>query len=259
MEIRMFDILLEEKVISAFIFSFFAISILLQVMLCKLYENMIQETENMATTENKLLKQCKLKFFNCYQLNNGVSNIPVFVDKFLSRLALGHISFESIYHLSGQAMLLSIVGAGAGICKSIMRGRMLVDILPFYIVSLAELYLYFSLTTIFDIKGRKKVLKINLVDYLENHLSARIDVTEGDMEMLYGKEAGSRRGKRGARRTIEFMPIMNRASESMPPDSGSEESMKMPDNAENRRESPAIFTGEQEQELESLLKEFLTS
>lgn len=255
----MFNILLEEKIITAFIFSFFLISILLQVMLCIFYENMIQETENMATTENKLLKQCKLKFSNCYQLNNGVSNIPVFVDKFLSRLALGHISFESIYHLSGQAMLLSIVGAGVGICKSIMGGRMLVDILPFYIVSLFELYLYFSLTTIFDIKGRKKTLKINLIDYLENHLSSRIDVTEGDMEMLYGVNSGNKRSRRGARRTIEFTPIMSRIPENVQSGIGYEENLKMPDDTESRREGTNIFTGEQEKELESLLKEFLTS
>jgi len=255
----MFDILLEEKMITAFIFLFFAISILLQVMLCLFYENMIQETENMATTNNKLLKQCKLKFSNCYQLNNGVSNIPVFVDKFLSRLALGHISFESIYHLSGQSMLLSIVGAGAGICKSIMGGRMLIDILPFYIVSLFELYLYFSLTTIFDIKGRKKTLKINLIDYLENHLSSRIDITEGDMEMLYGGSSGNKRAKRGTRRTIEFTPITNRIPESSQPDSSYDDSIKAQDSADGHRESTNIFTGEQEKELESLLKEFLTS
>lgn len=255
----MFDILLEEKIITAFIAAFFFISILLQVLLCLFYENMIQETENMATTENKLLKQCKLKFSNCYQMNNGVSNIPVFVDKFLSRLALGHISFESLYHLSGQAMLLSIVGAGVGICKSIMGGRMLVDILPFYIVSLFELYLYFSLTTIFDIKGRKKTLKINLIDYLENHLSSRIDVTEGDMEMLYGAASGNKRSKRGARRTIEFTPIMSRIPENVQSGAGYEENIKTPDNTEPRREGSNIFTGEQEKELESLLKEFLTS
>ncbi|MCD7836178.1 MAG: hypothetical protein LUG83_05960 [Lachnospiraceae bacterium] len=255
----MFDILLEEKIITAFIFSFFVISILLQLLLCMLYENMLQETENMAVTENKLLKQCKLKFFNCYQLNNGVANIPVFVDKFLSRLALGHISFESVYHLSGQAMLLSIVGAGAGVCKSIMEGRRLVDILPFYIVSLFELYIYFSLTTLFDIKGRKKTLKINLIDYLENHLSSRIDITEGDMEMLYGNASANRRAKRGRRRTIEFTPIMSRMPENGQQTGIYEEKQKNSDEAAEKDAGAGIFTGEQEKELECLLKEFLTS
>ena len=140
----------------------------------------------MATTNNRLLKQCKVKFANCYQLNGGVSNIPVFVDKFLNRLAFGHLSFDAWYHLSGQCMLFSIVFAGVGICKGIMGGRMLGEILPFYIVSFLGMYLYFSLSAMVDIKGKRRILKTNLIDYLENHLSGRISVTEQDYERLYG-------------------------------------------------------------------------
>lgn len=189
----------------------------------------------MASTKNRLLKQCKTKFASCYQLGNGVANIPVFVDKFLNRMALGHLSFETIYHLSGQLMLLSVVFSGVGVCKSIIGGRTVGDVLPFYIVSFFGLYLYFSISTVVDVRGKKRVLKINLVDYLENHLSPRIDVTRRDMEMLYGEAAfeerrgpygriqggrsgrgRSRRGTRGAqarpevRRTVELMPIGNR-------------------------------------------------
>lgn len=97
----------------------------------------------MATTGNRLLKQCKVKFANCYQLNGGVSNIPVFVDKFLNRLSFGHLSFDAWYHLSGQCMLFSVIFAGVGICKGILDGRMLGEILPFYIASFLGLYLYF--------------------------------------------------------------------------------------------------------------------
>ena len=37
-----------------------------------------------------------------------------------------------------------------------------------------------------DIKGKRRILKTNLIDYLENHLSGRIPVTEQDYERLYG-------------------------------------------------------------------------
>lgn len=251
----MFDILWEEKLITTFIIVMFAISLLLQIILCRLYENMICEVDNMATTDHKLLKQCKLKFSNCYQLNNGVANIPIFVDKFLSRLAFGPISFEGIYHLSGQAMLLSIVGAGIGICKSIMAGRMLVDILPFYIVSLLGLYVYFSITSVMDIKGRKNTLKINLIDYLENHLSARISITEGDIAKLYGTNPEEKRKRHGNRRTLEYTPISNKMAEA-----AVDNTVPDKENAYSEPEKKATtFTGEQERELESLLKEFLTS
>lgn len=204
----MFEIFWEEQWITLGMAVFFGLSILLRVLLGLLYQNMIRETDNMASTKNRLLKQCKVKFANCYQLNRGVSNIPVFVDKFLNRLSFGPVSFDMLYHLSGQSMLLSVVCAGAGICKSIMKGRMLGEILPFYIISFLGLYLYFTVSTLVDIRSRKRVLKVNLVDYLENHLSARMEVTENDMEMLYGRPV--RRGRETGKRTVELMPIRGR-------------------------------------------------
>lgn len=240
----MFQIFQEEPLISAGVVGFLMFSVLVRILLGALYANMIKEADNMAATNNKLLKQCKLKFANCYQLNNGVANIPIFVDKFLNRLALGPFSFDTLYHLSGQCMLLSVICSGIGVCRYIVEGKSFGELLPFYILSFIGLYLYFSVSTVVDIKGRKRVLKVNLVDYLENHLSARIDVTESDIEMLYGEEIplrgrqmrlasgdamglGARGGRRmgltsgrnsmdlaghgrSGRRTVELMPIGNR-------------------------------------------------
>lgn len=244
----MFEIFQEEPLISGGIVGFLIFSVLVRILLGAMYSNMIKEADNMATTNNKLLKQCKLKFANCYQLNNGVPNIPIFVDKFLNRLALGPFSFDTLYHLSGQCMLLSVICSGIGVCRYIVEGKSFGELLPFYILSFIGLYLYFSVSTVVDIKGRKRVLKVNLVDYLENHLSARIDVTENDIEMLYGEEIplrgrqmriasgesshmglGMKGGRRlglisgggrnsmdsvghgrSGRRTVELMPIGNR-------------------------------------------------
>jgi len=188
---------MEERWISGGMIGLFVMSLFLRVLLGVSYQNMIREADNMSATGNKFLKQCKTKFANCYQLNQGVSNIPVFVDKFLSRLAIGPLSFETIDHLSGQVMLLSVVCAGVGICRSIVGGKMLLQILPFYILCFLELYLYFSVSAVLDIRGKRRILKIQLVDYLENHLSARIHVTKKDMDMLYGeKEEPVRRTSR---------------------------------------------------------------
>ena len=236
----MFLIFQEEKGITICMLVFLGLSIFIRLLLGAVYQKMIRETDNMAATENRLLKQCKVKFANCYQLNNGVPNIPVFVDKFLNRMSVGPLSFETLYHLSGQTMLLSVVSSGVGICKSIMDGRMLGEILPFYIASFMGLYLYFSISTVVDIKGRRRILKINLVDYLENHLSARIQVTEQDMEMLYGRRNRLREG-RGIR-TVELMPIGGRIAVA-------DEQQKEPENNSSNVSA---------EELEALLQEFLT-
>lgn len=276
----MLEIFEKEKIITICMLSFLGLSILTRILLGFLYQNMIRETDNMATTNNKLLKQCKLKFANCFQLNNGVSNIPVFVDKFLNKLSLGPCSFETMYHLSGQLMLLSVVCAGIGVCKSVIEGRMLGEILPFYIVSFFGLYLYFSLSTIVDIKGKKRVLKVNLIDYLENHLSARIDVTDSDMEMLFGRgvyEKSSKGRRKVGRKTVELMPMGSRLSitdsrvevkdSTVTQAEPVEEAHEMVDGirsqirkaagAEERAAEEIIFTRDQEKELEELLKEFL--
>lgn len=270
----MFTIFKEEKVITAGILVFLGLSILVRLLLAGFYHTMIKETDNMATTNNRLLKQCKVKFANCYQLNGGVSNIPVFVDKFLNRLAFGHLSFDAWYHLSGQCMLFSIVFAGVGICKGIMDGRMLGEILPFYIVSFLGLYLYFSLSAMIDIKGKRRILKTNLIDYLENHLSGRISVTEQDYERLYGPgspgeeimNTGKARGRqRSGRRTVELMPIRSRAMQpEEAADSFDSEAFSaekpMAEKAADKvpAERPEDSARVTEEELQALLQELLT-
>ncbi len=299
----MFRVFQEEKLITIGMFLCLGLSIVLRMFLGLLYRNMIKEADNMASTENRLLKQCKTKFASCYQMSNGVANIPVFVDKFLNRMSLGHLSFETIYHLSGQLMLLSVVFSGVGVCKSILGGRTVGDVLPFYIVSFFGLYIYFSVSTVVDIRGKKRVLKVNLVDYLENHLSPRIDITRQDMEMLYGEAAyeekrnnfgrlqggqkakgRSRKGNKGVqarpvKRTVELMPIGNRIA------AGSEEFVSeepaveeaigteqehpgysqqhseyiQPEPQHNAEVKPEDTSEVTEEELEALLKEFLTS
>lgn len=256
--LRMFTIFKEEKVITAGILVFLCLSVLVRLMLAWMYHTMIRETDNMATTGNRLLKQCKVKFANCYQLNGGVSNIPVFVDKFLNRLSFGHLSFDAWYHLSGQCMLFSVIFAGMGICKGILDGRMLGEILPFYIASFLGLYLYFSLSALVDIKGKRRVLKTNLIDYLENHLSGRIPVTEQDYERLYGAS------KLPGSRTVELMPIRGRAAQpqEMVRETGREvfsAEHAIPGKTEDRGMSQQDESSRvTEEELQALLQELLT-
>lgn len=150
-------------------------SLFIMIMIGVLYQNLITETDNMSSTGNKLLKQCKLKFANCYRMNEGVANISVFVDKFLNRLSVGRFSFRSLYHMSGQLMLLSVFFAGLGACFGIVAGLSVGEILPYYIISLFGLYLYFSISSAVDVKGKISILKTNLVDYLENHMVCRLE------------------------------------------------------------------------------------
>ena len=137
------------------------------------------------------------------------------------------------------------------------------------------MYLYFSLSDMVDIKGKRRILKTNLIDYLENHLSGRIPVTEQDYERLYGPGSlveeiatsgkAGRRQRTSGRRTVELMPIRSRAvqpeetSDRLDREVFSTENAT-PEKAEGkaiteRPEDPARVT---EEELQALLQELLT-
>ncbi len=237
----MFAVLYEEKGITILMIIALVFSVFTRILLGILYQNMIRQSENMTTTNHRLLKQCKVKFSNCYQLNEGVPNVPIFVDKFINRLRIGPFSYRTLYHLSGQFMLLSVFFAGIGVCKCIIIGYSLGGIFPFYIICFLELYFYFAISAITDIKGRKRVLKTSLVDYLENHLVKRLrqeEIPEKNplIELMPVRGSGKTIAGKEDMMTDEKMLYVNRSEE-----------------------KPWSVNGTQESELEELLREFLTS
>ena len=270
----MFPIFEQEKAATIVMLACMAGSILMRVGLGLMYLHLIHETDNMASTRSRQLKQCKLKFANCYQLNGGMANVPVFVDKFISRMSLGPMSPHMLEHLSGQLMLLSVVSAGVGVCRGIIAGSTLGQILPFYIASMMGLYLFFSVSAIVDLKGKRRVLKINLVDYLENHLAGRMGVTQEDMEMLFGQGTSARGKKRGRntqenlyvvpnrrneKKGVDVIPVGSRLGEETRTAAGSDITLETGTEGGIPEDFKGKFTAVQEQELEQLLREFLTS
>lgn len=254
----MFSIFEQEKVAAYGMIISFVISVGVRLFLGMLYTRMILETDNMGTTGNRLLKQCKLKFTHCYQLNNGVANVPVFVEKFMTRLSWGPVSFGVLYHISGQLLMLSVIFAGVGACRAIVAGHMFGEILPFYISTLCNVYLYFSMAAIVDVKQKRKNLKINLIDYLENHLSNRMEVTREDICMLYGE--GEVRNNRKIIKGLELMPIAGWLADRNGSSPTVEAELPALGEQEKVREiRSAVGLEEEEAEaLEELLKEFLS-
>jgi hypothetical protein len=149
-----------------------------------IYHRLIWETEHMSSTTNPALQQLKLKFSGCRKINERISNVPVFVDKFISRIKIGGLPLSLLKHLSGQFMLLSVLIAGIGACTGIINNESFISIAPFYAISFLGLYCYFAVSSLIDIPGKIKILHINLVDYLENHLANRLEQAEADMQLI---------------------------------------------------------------------------
>ena len=267
----MLTVFMEHKLLSGIFLSLLLLSIICQIIIGVLYQKMIKETENMSATKNKLLKQCKLKFATCYQLNEGVANIPVFVDKFISKVSIMRISLRSIQHLSGQLMLLTVVVAGIGACREIIQGETVGKVLPYYIVSFLGLYIYFSISGLVDLQGKKERFKTNLVDYLENHMINMLKQSAFDWTEITGENILSVEHKKkkqeesadeeAAKEKIRAMrEEIGLSAERGEGQKGNKETIEneekiVPDGSKEEAEK-AVFSKQEEQELEELLREF---
>ncbi len=221
----------KNYIIAILVFLF--LSIICQIIVGVIYHKLIWETEHMSSTTNKSLQQLKLKFSGCHKINERVSNVPVFVDKFISRIKVGALPLSFIRHLSGQLMLLAVLTAGIGACMGIVHNESFISIAPFYAISFLGLYFYFAVASLVDIPGKIKILHINLVDYLENHLASRLEQAELDMQLIQPEFKAKNRAKR-----IDPDTAIDSAANTDP------------------QESFALSKDEAE-ELEHLLKEFL--
>ena len=202
-------ILMKHKFLLMMIFLFLLLSIICQIITGVIFRNLIREANNMSATENKLLRQCKLKYSNCYKLNGRMVNTAVFVDRFIQKMRCGHLTLSRMSHVSGQLMMLSVLVTGITICLCLASGDTLFQIIPYYLISILGLYLYFSVSGAVDIQGQKTILKTDLTDYLENHLMPRLE-QESEVLMVQAKkpmqdvsESMEEEGKRGRQESVK--------------------------------------------------------
>lgn len=214
-----------------------SLSIICQIVSGVIYHKLIWETENMSTTNNRALQKLKLKFTSCRQLHESVPNVSVFVDKFINQVKVGRLPLSLLKHISGQLMLLAVLVAGIGACQGIIHNENFFQIAPFYLISFLGLYCYFAISSLVDIPGKIKILRTNLIDYLENHLASRLEQTQLDMRMIQPDSSNE--------------PASQDTSVKLP-----DVSLSAP--VKEPTEKTPAFTSSEAEELELLLKEFLT-
>ena len=184
----MFHILLVEGISSIGMFLFFFISMGILLFLVVNYNCVIKDAENMSITKRRELKAIKTKFLNSYgrketeeERNFAIQeqiNVEVFVDKAINRLKFGGLNVHTWRFLSGQNLIISIFFAGMGAFRGILSKMTLREISPFYVIAFLELYLFFSVMSICDFEAKDKLLRLTIIEYIENHMINRIQVAK---------------------------------------------------------------------------------
>lgn len=138
-----------------------------------LYKRLLKETDNMAMTKNKNLKQLKQKLENAYRLNQNIVNTQAYLDKQLYGFRYMHISLNTWNHLSLQMVLLGLLAGGFG---SFMSYWYRLD--SYYIIlyasvgALSGLLLTF-LDSVFNIPYKQQRLANALLEYTDNSVFVR--------------------------------------------------------------------------------------
>ena len=184
----MFQILLVESPSSIGMFVFFLISMGILIFLAVNYNQFIKDAENMSITKRRELKAIKTKFLNSYGKKETEEekkfsiqeqiNVEVFVDKAINRLKFCGLKVNTWRFLSGQSLLISIIFAGLGVFRGILAKMTIREISPFYLIAFLEMYIFFSIVSICDYEGKDKLLRLTIIEYIENHMVNRIQVAK---------------------------------------------------------------------------------
>lgn len=177
----MFRVLLVEGFVSIGMLIFFLISMGILLFLVIKYNCFIKDAENMSITKRRELKAIKTKFLNSYgkkETKEEHVNVEVFVDKAVSKLKFNGLKIHTWRFFSGQSLLVSIFFAGLGAFRGIMEEMTIREISPFYLIAFLELYIFFSVVSICDFEGKEKLLRLTIIEYIENHMINRIRVAK---------------------------------------------------------------------------------
>lgn len=151
------------------------IGILGKFIIGMVYDGLIKETENIPSSKNRLMKQIKLKFENCYKLNLGVNNIELFVDKYLYKYRQCGISMNQWKNLTKEIIFICLVLNLGGAAYELASGRDFRIIVWNLMLGLGVICLLLLTEQVVDLRHKQEVIKVNIIDYLENSLVNRLN------------------------------------------------------------------------------------
>lgn len=182
--------ILEQNIAIYIMAGLCALGVLFRFLTGIIYGVLIRASDNMGVSKNKLMKQLKLKFEANYELKLGVHNVDSFVDKYVYRYRFCGIHLYTWENLCGQALVLCmLVGSictGLGIAYAYPKDIVFSTLFSGILFSA----LLITLEGLTNLNAKRQILKVNVIDYLENHLKIRLEQEYFNPDMLerYRKE-----------------------------------------------------------------------
>ncbi len=162
----------------------FGLGFLVRLIVNLVYKHLVKESDNPGTTKNKMIKHMKMKFEACYKLKIGVNNVDTFVDKNVLRYRFCGLLLSTWDNLCGQVLFLNLlivpVAAVFGVIYDCGQDLILMT----GAVGISSCALLIFVDKSMNLTAKKKVLQLNLLDYLENFCKVRLEQEANHPELL---------------------------------------------------------------------------
>lgn len=166
------------------------VEILEKGMLNHTYKRLIRAASDMGRSDHRLMKSLRMKFDTCYQLKIGVADVEIFVEKYLQHYRFWGLRLRMWETLGNLFMLLSMLAGLGGAVAAMALGldRNLVFVSLFTGIFGNGLILVFD--CLYEIPDKRKLLRIDMLDFLENVYKPRLENETFHAQMVeqYQKE-----------------------------------------------------------------------
>jgi len=151
------------------------IGFLLRVIVNLVYKHLVKESDRLGDTKDKLLQHMKMKFSTSFKLKIGVNNVDTFVDKNVLRYRFCGVLLSTWDNLCGQVLFLNLLIVPILTVFGVRFdcGQDLVLLTGAVGISTSALLIFVDKSINLSIK--KKMLHLNLLDYLENICKVRLE------------------------------------------------------------------------------------
>lgn len=152
-----------------------ALGIVLKVITNLVYIRLVKASSSMTESKNKLIQQMKLKFEMFYKLKIGVNNVDIFVDKYVYKHKFCGLLLSTWENLSGLMLLICLLATPIVSILGLIKDCGESDILSTFFAGVSISAILLIVDNLFNISSKQKIIKLNIKDYLENYLKARLE------------------------------------------------------------------------------------
>lgn len=171
----MVKFLYDENIILYSFAGLFGLGVLVRLLLNLVYKHLIKESDHPGTAKNKLIRHMKLKFEACYKYKIGVNNVDTFVDKNVLQYRFCGVLLSTWDNLCGQVLYLSLLliplFALFGVIYDCGQDRVLLN----GAVGILTAAIMIIVDKSINIPMKKRMLRLNIMDYLENFCKTRLE------------------------------------------------------------------------------------